>query len=243
MDQIGLPRPARTSNVLGKLEREQALTRVKGARGAAWKLTPEGRARSEELASDMDLAALLAEAAEPTATVLGKTPHPVIPPSLAPPVLLGPLHAFLAQFPFERNVFGMTRFPGKPENGELDPIAPALQKARAVCELHGFVFHLASDRNILDDLWPNVTAHMWGCRYGVAFVEERTPRGLNYNLTIEIGSCLVLGRRIALLKDEPVKKLPTDLVGHIFIEVNLDDPSTVESALEDWITNTLSMSP
>jgi hypothetical protein len=66
---------------------------------------------------------------------------------------------------------------------------------------------------------------------------------VNYNLTIEVGSCLVLGRRIALLKDEPVKKLPTDLTGHIFTEVNLDDPCTVEGALERWITTTLSLSP
>ncbi len=242
MDEIGLPRPARVSNVMGSLEKGGLLTRVKGARGNAWKLTPSGRGRAEELATDMDLAALIAEAAEPAATVLADTPHPVIPPSLAPPALVGPLHAFLERFPFERNVFGMTRFPGKSENGELDPIAPALETAHTVCDRHGLVFHLASDRSIVDDLWANVAAHMWGCRYGIAFAEERTPRGLNYNLTIEIGSCLVLGRRIALLKDEPVERLPTDLIGHIFTEVNLDDPSTVEAALEDWIKNTLSLS-
>jgi hypothetical protein len=241
MDEIGLPRPGNTWNVMGRLERDGLLTRVKGVRGEGWKLTPEGRGRAEDIATDMELAALLAEAAQPTATVLGQTPHPVIPPSLAPPALLGPLHAFLEHYPFERNVFGMTRFPGKPENGELDPIAPALDEAKAVCERHGLPFHLASDRNIVDDLWPNVAAHMWACRYGIAFLEERTPRGLNYNLTIEVGSCLVLGRRIALLKDEPVEKLPTDLVSQIFIEVNLDDPATVGSALEDWVTNTLQL--
>lgn len=237
-DEIGLPRPGKTSNVLGGLERAKFTTRMKGVRGA-WKLTPNGLVKVASLASDMDLAALMAEAARPSATVLGATAHPVIPPSLAPPALLGPLHEFLTEFPFERNVFGMTRFPGSATDEELDPIAPALERAAEVCGRHGLVFHLASDRSIVDDLWPNVAAHMWGCRYGIAFFEARTERGLNYNLNIEVGSCLVLGRRLALLKDHSLEAMPTDLVGHIYLGVDLDDPDTVSEALEDWIENSL----
>jgi hypothetical protein len=239
LDEVGLPRPRKTSDALLKLEKRGALTRVKGVRGAAWKLTPEGRALAEAIATDMDLAALVAEAAQPSATVLGATAHPVVPPSLAPPALIGPLHAFLSEYPFERNVFGMTRFPGKPTNGELDPIEPALEQAEAVCKRHGLVFHLASDRSIVDDLWANVAAHMWACRYGIAFFEARTERGLNYNLNIEVGSCLVLGRRLALLKDHSLKAMPTDLVGHIYKSVDLDDPSSVEKALDAWIQDDL----
>jgi hypothetical protein len=233
-DEIGLPRPGNTSNVLGSLENSGLLTRMKGQRGA-WKLTPNGILKVASLAPEMDLAALLAETARPVATLLGATAHPVIPPSLAPPALLGPLQEFLAEFPFERNVFGMTRFPGRAP----DPIAPALERAAEVCERHGLVFHLASDRNIVDDLWPNVAAHMWGCRYGVAFFEARTERGLNYNLNIEVGSCLVLGRRLALLKDTSLAELPTDLVSQIYLGVDLDDLDTVSTALDDWITRTL----
>jgi hypothetical protein len=211
---------------------------MRNARGA-WKLTPNGLVELQSLASEMDLAALVAEAARPAVTLLGATAHPVIPPSLAPPALLGPLHEFLSEFPFERNVFGMTRFPGTAAEGELDPIAPALEQAEEVCKKHGLVFHLASDRSIVDDLWPNVAAHMWGCRFGIAFFEARTDRGLNYNLNIEVGSCLVLGRRMALLKDHSLKNMPTDLVGHIYLGVDLDDPDTVATALDGWITSSL----
>jgi hypothetical protein len=238
-DDIGLPRPAKMSNLMARLEREASLTRVKGARGAAWKLTPSGRETAEDLASDMDLAALMVEVALPTATLLGDTAHPVIPPSLAPPALIGPLHTFLHEFPFERNVFGMTRFPGKPASGKKDPLDPALAAARTVCERHGLVFHLASDRSIVDDLWPNVAAHMWACRYGLAFFEARGAHGLNYNLNIEVGSCLVLGRRIALLKDHSLAAMPSDLVGHIYREVDLDQPATVETEITAWLTNDL----
>jgi hypothetical protein len=66
-----------------------------------------------------------------------------------------------------------------------------------------------------------------------------SDKGLNYNLNIEVGSCLVLGRRLALLKDESLKVMPTDLVGHIYHEVNLEKPSTVTKKLDAWITTSL----
>lgn len=238
-DEIGLPRPANVSSYLAVLQKKQLLTRIKGASGTAWKLTPEGKGQAEDLATDMDLAVLLTEASGPAATLLGETEHPVVPPSLAPPVLIKPLHAFLEKYPFETNVFGMTRFPGQKADGKPDPIGPALEATKKVCEKHGLTFHLASDRSIVDDLWPNVAAHMWGCRYGIAFFEAVSDKGLNYNLNIEVGSCLVLGRRLALLKDESLKVMPTDLVGQIFHEVTLAKPSTVTKRLEDWITSTL----
>ena len=169
---------------MGGLERKGLLKRVRGKpKGTAnWQVTPLGRARAMELADDMDLAALAAEAARRSVTLLADTPHPVIPPSLAPPELIAPLRAFFNEHPFALNVFGMTRFPGKAEDGELDPIAPALDVARDVCKSHGLEFHLASDRQIVDDLWANVAAHLWGSQYAIAFFEDRTGKGLNYNL-------------------------------------------------------------
>jgi hypothetical protein len=239
-DDIGLPRPAKVSNILASLEKKKLLTRVKkGHTGAAWKLTPEGQGQAEALATDMDLAVLLTESSGPAATLLGDTVHPVIPPSLAPPALIKPLHAFLEEHPFDTNVFGMTRFPSKKADGKSDPVAKALKAAESVCEQHGLKFHLASEKQIVDDLWANVAAHMWGCRYGIAFFETVSDKGLNYNLNIEVGSCLVLGRRLALLKDESLKVMPTDLVGHIYHEVNLDKPSTVTKRLDAWITTSL----
>ena len=196
----------------------------------------------------MDLAALLAEGATAGLTSLGATGHPVIPPSLAPPDLIGPLHNLSEQHPFETNVFGMTRFPDDDEAQGPDPVAPALDVARAVCKENGLTFHLASDRQIMDDLWPNVAAHIWACKYGIAFFEDTRGRGINYNLSIEVGSMMVLGRRMAIVKDrtidadQAVKRLPTDLTGRIYKPVNLeDDPDTVRDALTDWIKDDLAL--
>jgi hypothetical protein len=239
-DEFSLPRPAKVANQMGVLDKRGFLKRAKvSGKAPAWQVTPLGRATAIELADDMDLAALAAEAARRGVTVLADTPHPVIPPSLAPPELIGPLRDFFADHPFAQNVFGMTRFPGTPEDGELDPIAPALEVAREVCKAHGLQFHLASDRQIVDDLWANVAAHIWGSQYAIAFYEDRTGKGLNYNLNIEVGSTLVLGRRLAILKDKPVERLPTDLVGRIFKEVDLDALATVAEALHRWCRDDL----
>lgn len=238
-DAVGLPRPRKTVDTLSKLKRSGFMSKT-DAQGS-WRLTPVGRARSTELVTDMDLAALMAEMSDTGGPSLAATVHPLIPPTLAPPELLKPLRNFLAEHPFDRNVFGMTRFPDEQDQDEPDPVTPALEVARDACAAHGLEFHLASDRAIVDDLWGNVTAHMWASRYGIAFFEDRRGRGLNYNLTIEVGGMLLAGRRCALLKDRSSPPMPTDLVGRIYQSVDLDKPSQVADEIHQWIRDDLAL--
>ena len=214
---------------------------ARGKERGTWALTPKGRAHSEDLVKDLDLAALTAEAAATGGTTLGGAVHPTIPPSLAPPGLVLALRQFLDGHPFERNVFAMTRFPDETSETPVDPVASAVAVAREVCRLHGLELHLASDRAIDDDLWTNVSAHMWASKHGVAFFEDRVGRGMNYNLTIEVGSMLMAGRRCALLKDITIERLPIDLVGRIYKSVDLEQPSSVEAALHAWIRDDLNL--
>jgi hypothetical protein len=202
-------------------------------------LTPKGRATAEELASQMDLALLTAEV-EAHGTILGGQAHPVVPPSLAPPGLVPSLHSFLEQYPFESNVFGMTRFASDDPTVD-DPVTSAVVVAREACSGHGLSFHLASDRSIVDDLWGNVAAHMWACHYGIAFFEDRLGRGINYNLSIEVGAMLMSGRRCALLRDVSIRAMPTDLVGQIYRGLDLDDADQVATNVHQWIANDLGL--
>jgi hypothetical protein len=110
-----------------------------------------------------------------------------------------------------------------------------------VCADAGLEFHLASDRAIVDDLWDNVTAHMWACRYGVALFEDRVDRGLNHNLLIEVGAMIMSGRRCALLKDGSIDKMPTDFVGMIYKSVDLSVEETVAEVVRGWISNDLAV--
>lgn len=116
-----------------------------------------------------------------------------------------------------------------------------MQTARDTCALHALELHLASDRAMHDDLWTNVTAHMWASRYGIGLFEDRVQRGLNHNLTIEIGGMLTTGRRCALLKDGSLEKMPTDLVGQIYKSVDLDRHESVADALHVWIRDDLGL--
>ncbi|KQM39284.1 hypothetical protein ASE56_02265 [Microbacterium sp. Leaf203] len=180
----------------------------------------------------------MAEAASQNAPAFGSTQNALIPVSLAPPALVQPLRGFLADHPFDTNVFGMTRFPDQ-RAGTLDPVGRALAVTKEVCAELGLEFHLASDRAITDDLWSNVTAHMWACRYGVAFFEDRVDRGLNHNLLIEVGAMIMTGRRCALLKDGSLEKMPTDFVGMIYKSVNLEQEDTVAAGVRTWLKDDL----
>jgi hypothetical protein len=137
----------------------------------------------------------------------------------------------------------LTRFPPSTEEGfaKGDPLATALDRAANVCSAHGLTLHLASHRVLVDDLWGNVLAHMWACRYGIAFFEDDAARGINYNLTIEVGGMLLAGRRTALLKDKTVAAMPTDLVGQIYKSIDLSRPTSVATALHRWIRDDLAL--
>lgn len=243
---LGLPSLGKISNRFLVLERSGRLRR--GKERGTWKLTPLGRANSESIFTQLDIVALLAEVAEERGASVGHTIHAVVPPFLAPPALIPRLHEFLRRYPFETNIFAMTRFPDDLDDASkaessLDPISDALASARAVCEMHGFKMHLAFDRSIVDDLWDNVMAHIWASRYGIAFFEDRQGEGLNYNLTLEVGSMLVLGRRCALLKDSTIPKMPSDLVGKIYVSVDLGSAASVAKSMHKWFRDDLAMAP
>jgi hypothetical protein len=243
--EFHLPGPARMRDILAALSKRGMVTR--GRTTGLWLVTPKGRVTSEAVATGVDLAVLIAEA-ESAGSRLGGAAHTVVLPEWgAPPALLPILRRFLARHEFDRNVFGMTRFPdGDEDDNTPDPVKRALEVAKDVCAAHGLELHLASDRQMHDDLWTNVTAHMWASKYGIALFEDLArpkKKGLNYNLTIEVGSMLMTGRRCALLKDESVPSMPTDLVGQIYKSVDFADASTVEGVVHAWIRDDLDLGP
>jgi len=234
---LAITPPANASNVLGRLEEAGLVARGRG-RGNVWGLSPRGRQTLTGLIGADQISDLFAEVWGGGASLLGGAVHPILPPELSPPQLLVPLRTFLEIHPFERNVFGMTRYAQEDEDPN-DPVAGAIKIAREACGDHGLEFHLASDRAIVDDLWANVAAHVWASKYGIAFFEDRRAEGMNYNLTIEVGAMLVAGRRCALLKDVSIAKMPTDLVGQIYKAIDLDDATSVSVALHAWLRDDL----
>lgn len=223
--ELRIPQPANISSVLGRLGQRGLLVR---AGRNQWALTPLGDARVSELGVTLGASDFRTEYASEFADSV----HHTIGTEFAPLPLTGPIGAFLRDHPFDRNVFGISRYPN--DGDTSDSLTPALETARTTLREFSLDFHLASDRNVSDELWPNVAASMWACRYGVALIESRVEADVNRNVLIEVGAMLMTGRRCVLLKDNSVQSMPTDLVGHIYKSVDLDDMATVEAALREW---------
>lgn len=247
-ETLRLPEPGNPSDVLGRL-RKLKLVRDDGSRAGPrkWALTPRGEDRARELLADFDYTSMTAEMESPLGAFFAHTEYPTLPPGLAPPAWAPGLHSFLERFPFDLNVFLMTRFP---KDAEVDPLTPVIERLRTVIDKNGLRLHVADDHQIVDDLWGNVGAHMWACRYGIGILETRTPRPpdgeedarletLNDNVLIELGSMLTIGRRCMILRDPGAPMPPTDLTAQIFKTVDLDDLEDVAEITSAWIVNDL----
>ncbi len=230
-EALRLPRPGNMSAEVGRLAEQGFLVRRRS--GSMWSLTPLGNRRVTELIGGIDQAQLAAQLVGVDGAELGHALHAVIPPALAPHAWSPGIATLLGQYPFETNLFCMTRFPGDPDV-EVTGAIDALREAAAT---HGLTMHLASDRSITGDLWGNVAAHMWACQYGIGIFENRADRGLNYNVVIEVGAMLMTGRQCAMLKDATAPEMPTDFVGQIYTPVDLDNLDTVSDAAHRWFAD------
>lgn len=227
----------------------QALARLQGnglamrrSTGGSWSVTPEGRERIASLVGAIDVAAVEAEIAAVGGAELDQAPHVVLPPEMAPARWAVAIGRLLERFPFENNVFCMTRFPkGERETEYPDPVQGVIAAVRTALQAHGLILHLASDRQAEDELFGNVAAHMWACKYGIGLFETRFGSEFNDNLQIEVGGMLIAGRRVALLKDRDTPNMPTDFVGHIYKSVDFDDVDAVSSAIHHWAAEDLGL--
>jgi len=169
----------------------------------------------------------------------------LIDPALAPKRWSESIKRLLDQYPFESNVFCMTRFPSKPKDTTfLDPIRDVIEATRGALASHHLHLHLASDEILDEDLFANVAAHMWACKYGIGLFEDRHGKDrLNYNVVIEVGCMIMTGRSCALLKDEGSPAMPTDFVGRIYKEVDFADLGAVASEVHAWAARDLGLGP
>lgn len=242
---LRVPQPSNTPHVLSVLQQRGHVMKV--SRGS-WAITPSGEAKLGDVGVDLSPSDL----AIPKRPALGGAEHHTIPPELAPSGLHEPVRRFLERSAFTRNVFGITRFPDK--KAEDHPLHEALNASRRVLDEFGLALHLASDKSVDDQLWPNIAGSMWACQYGLVILEdigdsltaddidedEQLPL-LNSNVLIETGAMLMAGRRCVILRDSSVSKMPTDLVGHIYRRIDLADTSTVEDAVRKWCSDDLAL--
>jgi hypothetical protein len=226
-DAFRVPTPGNLSRDLSVLEARGLVVR---RAGGGLSVTPEGEALGRSLLPRLDETQELSSAGHQSA-LFNHALHNLLPYELAPARWREGIRRLVQRFPFEHNAFLMTRFPKSDAN---DPVAPAIELARHTLAEHGLVLHIASDRILDPDLLGNVAAHMWASSFGVAVFECRTTSALNENLIAEVGGMMMTGRRCALLKDASVEHFPSDFAGQIYREIDLSDPRTVATALDEW---------
>ena len=235
-EALRLPPPPDASAVLSHLKRQEYVVRRPAT--PSWSVTPKGHTRVVSVLGQIDPLAVEGEMSSHPGAEFAHGRQMVLPPQLALPKWLPPITRLLERHAFEGNVFCMTRYSEEP----TDVVNRAAVIARGVLAKHGLVLHLANDRTVDPELFGNVAAYMWACRYGVAFLEDRVGRGLNENVVIEIGAMLFAGRSSALLKDVSLKRdLPTDLVGQIYKKVDLGSDDGVSRELHRWAARDLGL--
>jgi hypothetical protein len=217
---------------------------LKRSRDDAWALTPEGDDAIRHLLADLDLRAIAPALARVASADYMHEVQALVPPDFAPAGLRRGISALLAGFDFDRNVFLMTRFPSDPSDASyLDPVSDVILVAKRVLGEHGLHLHLASDSQLVDDVYSNVAGYMWACRYGLALLEDRLDVGLNDNVLIEVGSMLMTGRRCGLLRDRDVPDLPADVAAQIYKPVDFDDLTEVADQVHRWARDDLRLGP
>jgi hypothetical protein len=240
-DALKVPAPKNIHEYLRRLANDHLVLRRKAG---GWSLTPRGREMVDELIGKVDIDQVEAEQLAAGSSELGGVEHPLIPPEMAPLRFRPAVDRLLGESVFERNVFCMTRFPDA-DSAEDEPLRNAVDAAREELSAAGLTMHLASDRQADDELFGNVVAHIWGCKYGIAFLEtlntDATEGQLNDNVLIEVGAMLVSGRRCCLLKDHNAPRLPTDFIAQIYKEIEITNSQMVRANIETWVQDDLQL--
>lgn len=116
-----------------------------------------------------------------------------------------------------------------------------LQAVRSWCEKQGIVGLRADDKRYADELWPNVRTYMHGCGFGIAVFERLTTDEFNPNVSLEVGYMLALGKPVCVLKDSTLKTLPSDLIGRLYDNFNVQRPNSIKPKLDKWINDKAAM--
>lgn len=96
----------------------------------------------------------------------------------------------------------------------------------------------ADEKFFSDDLWGNVSTYLNCCVAAIAvfnkFDDEKEI--YNPNVALETGYMMALGRKVCLLKDSRLEKLPTDIISKLYKTYDANDiENTVSQQIKFWL--------
>lgn len=107
---------------------------------------------------------------------------------------------------------------------------------RDTCMHYGLRALRADDHRYSDELLPNIRTYMHGCGFGIAVFERLVVEHFNPNVSLEVGYMLALGKPVCLLKDKTLTTLPSDLVGRLYENFDVQRVAdTLPEVLARWL--------
>lgn len=144
---------------------------------------------------------------------------------------VGAMNPVLADYPKTAfNAFLMMRFADTPVNRALVEEVGASLSRYAISVLR------ADQHTYSDSLWENIRYYMDACDLGIAVFDQAASNDFNPNVSLELGYMMAGKKRLLLLKDRTLPKMPSDLVGHLYKEFDPADVTrTVRQATQSWL--------
>lgn len=134
---------------------------------------------------------------------------------------------FVELYPFEKNVAFLASYSGQQSDELYYAIKQTLNEK-------DYRLLRVSDQMVASDLFSNVIVHLLGSKYGIAIFEGSEEKNwANPNVAFELGIMFTLGRKVLLLKDSHLPKIPTDLTGHIYNEYRSSDE--IPDIIKKWL--------
>lgn len=161
-----------------------------------------------------------------TADAARKEPLDAAPPHLKQSVL-----SLLADYPdYRRNCFLIMPFRETAIHREIH------STLKGILESHGIKLLRADDREYSEDLFGNIEAHMYGCRFGIAVHERVISDAANPNVALEVGYMLGLQKQVCLLKEQTVVSLPSDLSGRLYVPFDSQNiEASLRTSMQRWL--------
>ena len=133
---------------------------------------------------------------------------------------------------YEHNVFVMMRFREEPHYVSLFEIIQRTLSHHGLKALRVDMRSYPDD----DDLWANIVVYTMGCARVIAIFDDFEDRDFNPNVAIEYGFMRALNKRVLILKEQRMPRVPADVTGSRFRPFDMMRlEETVTRQVESWL--------
>jgi hypothetical protein len=152
------------------------------------------------------------------------------------------LRHFHQDAPYEKSVFVMMKFPEAHMPDEHRNLLNDIWRVVSdTLSQRGLQARRGDHKAYYDQLWENVCVYMFGCKYGLAILEDHVASELNPNVTLEYGFMKALNRSVGLFRAQDFRHDRADLTGKLSQSFTLDSngrlgEESLKSAIHGWLS-------